>query len=90
MATKKAPVKKKVVAKKKTATRKKTVKKPTLIGPSPHYKSFKVNKDIQFMNMRVTKQTIYWSILLIFILIMQLWILNTQMDVLQTLNTITM
>lgn len=90
MATKKAPVKKKATAPKKKATPKKAAKKPGLLGPSPKYSTFKLNKDIKFMNMRVTRQTVYWSILLIFILIMQLWILNTQMDVLQTLNTITM
>jgi hypothetical protein len=90
MATKKAPVKKKVTAPKKKTTPKKATKKPGLLGPSPKYTSFHVSKDIRFMNMRVTRQTIYWSILLIFILIVQLWILNTQMDVLQTLNDITM
>ena len=90
MATKKAPVKKKPTAPKKKTAPKKSAKKPGLLGPSPKYTSFRVNKDIRFMNMRVTRQTIYWSILLIFILIVQLWILNTQMDVLQTLNDITL
>lgn len=87
MVTKKTPIKKKV-ATKKTSTRKRQPKKQTLLGPSPHYTSFKINRDIKFMNIRITKQTIYWSILLIFILVMQIWILNTQLDVLQTFNTL--
>jgi hypothetical protein len=87
MVAKKVSSTKKPVTKKQTASRKKS-KKPELIGPSPHYTSFKVNRDIKFFNMRVTKQTIYWSILLIFILLVQIWILNTQLDVLQALDTI--
>lgn len=88
---------KKVSAKKKPTTTKKTVAKKVvskkkakagLIGPSPIYKSFKLSKDIKFLNLRVTKQTIYWSILLITILLAQLWILNTQLDVLQAVQSI--
>lgn len=89
MVTKKASVKKKAVTKKKATTHKRQPKGSTLLGPSPRYTSFKVNRDIKFMNIRITKQTIYWSILLLFILVMQLWILNTQLDVLQTLNALT-
>lgn len=90
MATKKeVSVKKKAVVRKKKPTPKKKVQKAAgLIGPSPKYKSFRLSKDIQFFNLRITKQTIYWSILLITILIAQLWILNTQLDVLQAIESI--
>lgn len=89
MATeKKISVKKKTVVAKKAITKKKAKPTTGLIGASPVYKTFKLSKDIQFFNLRVTKQTIYWSILLITILLAQLWILNTQLDVLQAIQSI--
>lgn len=84
MATKKAPVKKspakKVAAKKSTKTSaKKAVK----------LESFKLVPEVKpFMSFRITRQTVYWSALLIFILITQIWILNIQLDVIQTLDSL--
>jgi hypothetical protein len=94
MATKKAAPKKKTtakpVAKKKAAPKKKAaVAHKASVSAEPTYESFKLNRDMSFMNMRITRQTIYWTILLLFILAMQLWILNTQLDVLKTLDTLT-
>lgn len=89
MATKKTATTKKKSSVKRISQLKKLAKKAELIGPSPKYESFRLNKDINFMSFRVTKQTIYWSILIIFILIMQLWILNTQLDVLQIVESLT-
>lgn len=74
--------KKKSTAKKSTS--KKAAKKPAKM------ESFKISRnDPPFFTLRVTKQTVYWSILLIFILVTQLWILNAQLDVIQTLDSIT-
>lgn len=71
--------------------RKKTIskgKKQTTVK-EPKMKSFAVvKKDLPFFTLRVTKQTVYWSILLIFVLLMQLWILNAQLDVIDTLDSI--
>jgi hypothetical protein len=97
MATiKKTPAKQTSVKKKPTKSTKKTVKKVSrkatkhvLLQSGGTFKSFKLGKNPPFFRMQVTKQTVYWSILLIFILIMQLWILNTQLDVIQSLNNLT-
>ena len=94
MATKKVATKKKStakpVAKRKAAPKKKAaVVHKVSSSEEPEYKSFKLNRDMSFLNIRFTRQTIYWFILLLFILAMQLWILNTQLDVLKTLDTLT-
>ncbi len=78
MATaKKAPVKKKPAAKKVTA--KKTVaskKEPAKM------KSFRVSaNDPTFTTFTITRQTVYWVILVSFIVFVQLWILSLQIDV---------
>jgi hypothetical protein len=45
-------------------------------------KSFKIYRDNPaFTTFRVTRQTVYWTILLVFIIIMQLWILKVQLDI---------
>lgn len=75
MATKKKPVK-------KTAAKRKTTKKAAV-------KSFRVSADTRpFMSFQVTKQTVYWAILLGFILILFLWILNIQLDILRITDSI--
>jgi hypothetical protein len=88
MATKKkVSVKKKPVAnKRKPAAKKKVIALAGLIGPSPKYKSFKLGKDGNFFKMRITKQTIYWSILLAVILFVQIVVLTTQLNVLEILD----
>jgi len=66
----KTPVKKIV---KKVAAK---VKKPAPM------KSFKVYRSTEpFTTMRVSRQTVYWLILLLFIVITQLWILKLQLDI---------
>jgi hypothetical protein len=70
---KKAPVKKAPV--KKTAAKKST-------KASSKYKSFKVAANqSSFSTFKVTRQTIYWVILIGFIIFAQLWILKLQIDV---------
>jgi len=84
MATKKTV--KKAVSKAKAPikkTVKKTVKKVAarVKKPAP-MQSFRVYKDpTPFTTFRITRQTVYWSILLAFIIATQLWILKIQMDI---------
>lgn len=81
MATSKKPVTKKTAVK-KTAAKKASTKQPEM-------KSFKVSPQTgPFLTSRITIQTVYWSILLIFIMIMQLWILNIQLDIIEITDSI--
>lgn len=79
---------------KKTAAKtvaKKTTKKPIKRGvskkSSPSKKvvamrSFRVYKDTEpFTRVGFSKQTVYWTILLTFIIVTQLWILKIQLDI---------
>ncbi len=76
---KKAPVKA-VVSKK--ATPKKTTTKHASTKKQPAMRSFRVATDQQpFTEFRVTRQTIYWIILVSFIIFAQLWIIKLQIDV---------
>lgn len=69
MATKKTTAKKSTA--KKAPAKKRSAAKSTKM---PEYKSFKVtNPDVPFFTIRVTKQTIYWSILCILALSVGLW-----------------
>jgi len=71
---KKAPVKK-TAAKKPAAKRASTKKQAEM-------RSFRVAKDQQeFSTFRVTRQTVYWIILVAFIIFAQLWILKLQIEV---------
>lgn len=84
--TKKAPVKK--AASSKTAVKKvvaakaparKTTKKAAKATP---VRSFRVVENpVPFKTFKITKQTIYWIILVAFIVFAQLWILKLQIEV---------
>lgn len=66
-----------------TKKRKTTPKKPvTKKQPDePAYKSFKLTKDTgKFVTFKFTKQTLYWLILLVYILFLDVWIANAQMN----------
>jgi hypothetical protein len=77
--------KKKTTVKKTTSKRKPTAKKPKVVK----VQSFKVSRNYPpFFSVKITKQTVYWSILLIVILLLQLWILNVQLDVIDVLDSI--
>lgn len=53
-------------------------------------KSFKVSRDtLPFFDMRITRQTVYWLILMAFIMIMQLSILIAQLNILKATDSIT-
>ncbi|HEY8992604.1 MAG TPA: hypothetical protein VIM37_02010 [Candidatus Microsaccharimonas sp.] len=70
---------------KKTVTKKpvkKVARKHATASKSAPMKSFKIYKDVKpFTTVRVTRQTLYWIILLAFIAVTQLWILKIQMDI---------
>jgi hypothetical protein len=88
----KKPVAKKAVA--KSAVVKKTVRKSTRqtsnpFAYNPKMKSFAIyNDSAEFLSMRITRQTIYWSALLIYTLCLSLWVLKIQTDILDILNQI--
>lgn len=73
---KKAPVKK--APTKKASVKKSTSKKAT----TSELRSFRVAKNQPpFTSFKITKQTVYWIILVSFIIFAQLWIIKLQIDV---------
>jgi len=82
-ATKKTPTKKapaSAASKKKSVTTKKVTKKA--VAQSPEVRSFKVAKSSQkFTDFKLSRQTIYWIILIAFIIFAQLWIIKLQVDI---------
>lgn len=52
-------------------------------------KSFKLSRnDRPFMTTHITKQTVYWSVLLIYVMLLQIWILNIQLDVIAVTDSL--
>ena len=80
MATTKKTTAKKTAVKSKPVAKKTTAKK-TAAPKVEVMKSFRLSKNPAFVSLRITRQTVYWSVLLIFILILQIWILNMQLDI---------
>jgi hypothetical protein len=84
-ATKKAPAKKpasKKPAIKKSVASKATSKKTTKAVNAAQLRSFRVAPaPVPFKTFKITKQTIYWIILIAFIVIAQLWIIKLQVEV---------
>ena len=75
---KKAPVKK--PAAKKAVNKKTSVKKVQM-------RSFRISPEERaFTDFRITRQTIYWIILIGFIIFAQLWILKLQVEVASILD----
>jgi hypothetical protein len=70
---------------KKTVTKKpvkKVAHKRSTSAKTAPMRSFRVYKDDKpFVRLRLTRQTLYWIILLTFIVITQLWIIKIQMDI---------
>ena len=53
-------------------------------------KSFKVSRDtLPFFGIRITRQTVYWAVLMAFIMIMQISILIAQLNILKATTNIT-
>lgn len=78
----KKPSTKKSVATKKVAS-KKVVSKPkkSVAKRSSRYESLRSSDSQQpFMSFQITKQTFYWTALLVFILLVQVWVLRVQLQ----------
>lgn len=74
-----------MVAKKKTTQKRKQTAKSRNVT----YKTFKVASDFPiFFEPRITRQTFYWSALLLFIIIMQLIIIAINVNATITLDSI--
>jgi hypothetical protein len=70
----------KKVAPKRTSAKKTTVKKTT--KKAAPMKSFHLYKESQsFSQFQASRQTVYWVILLVYITIIQLWLLSIQIDI---------
>lgn len=82
---KKTSVKKTSVTKKSTASKKPTtvvVPKKNIKPRSTKMESFKPYKEKQnFMEFKITQQTVYWAIIGISVLCLGLWILKVQTEV---------
>ncbi|MDB5179559.1 MAG: hypothetical protein JWN12_191 [Candidatus Saccharibacteria bacterium] len=60
----------------KATSKRAAAKKPALM------KSFRIYKEEKpFTRVQLSRQTLYWVILLAFIVVTQLWILKIQMDI---------
>ena len=79
MATTKKTIKKKTPTKRKAATRE---------AKSTTMKSFRMYPNNNFLEFKISRQTVYWTILVGFIILMQLWILKTQLEVIQVTDSI--
>ncbi|CAN5419415.1 hypothetical protein BH10PAT4_BH10PAT4_0180 [soil metagenome] len=78
-----------MVAKKKSTTTRKVLTKSRAKNKEVTYESFKVASDANvFFTPRVTKQTLYWSILLLFIILMQMAIIAININATLTLDSI--
>jgi hypothetical protein len=53
-------------------------------------RSFRLEKDEhKFTSLKFTKQTAYWLILIVFVVVTQLWILKLQLEIAELTNTLT-
>lgn len=89
--TAKKPVAAKTTTSKKVVTAKTTPKKVTAVKAKKAAKvqSFKLSNETgPFVSFRVTEQTVYWSILLIYIMLLVLWISNIQLETMRIIETI--
>lgn len=80
---------------KKRVTKKVTSKKPVVrahVARKPRnvaMQSFKLSKEkMPFVTFKITDQTVYWSALLILILLLGLWVVNIQINISDILNAI--
>ena len=82
---------------KKSATKKTVAKKPlkrvvhksTAAKRTQKMQSFRVYKEAPpFVTFRITRQTIYWVILIAFVIVTQLWLLKIQMDIADLTNSL--
>lgn len=84
-ATSKKTTVKSVSAKIKSAPRKQSTTRPKPIT----HRSFRLSSETEkFISSRITIQTVYWLILGVAILVMSLFVLKAQLEILETLNQI--
>lgn len=77
-AAKKAPVSK--VSAKKSAPVKRAVSRRTRVAEA--MRSFRVYREpVPFTTFKITRQTVYWIVLVAFIIFVQLWIIKLQVEV---------
>lgn len=77
----------KITAKKKSSAKRKSVAKTRANAAVTEYHTLKVQADApSFFHPRVTRQTVYWSVLLLFIIIMQLIIIAMSVNASLTLD----
>lgn len=64
-----------------TTKKSKSITKKTALNKQPVFKSFKLTKESnKFVTFKLTKQTLYWTILLVYIMFLDVWISNAQMN----------
>ena len=67
---------------KKLASKKTTKKAPKKKASLNKMKSFKISREtMPFMTFRVPDQTIYWTALLLLIVVLFVWVLKIQIDI---------
>ena len=82
------PAAKKTAVKAVKAIKAVKVSKPKKSAKVKH-ESFKVSRETSaFKTFKITEQTIMWSILLVYVLLLSLWILKLQMDTLLIIDRI--
>ncbi|NCO10538.1 hypothetical protein GW746_01755 [Candidatus Saccharibacteria bacterium] len=82
------------IAKKKTPTkraapRKAPAKRKSIKVTVPRYKyeSFKLSRDVPpLMTFKITRQTLYWLVIVSFLIFFQLWIIKLQLQVAHVVN----
>ena len=78
--TKKTPAKKTSPVK-KVASKKPAVTKKAAAAKTTPVRSFRVSpNDPTFKTFKITRQTVYWVVIVSFIIFMQLWILSLQIE----------
>ena len=86
-----------MAVKKKTTAKKAVKSAPVVKKAAPRVKkakatqpeSFKLQREPRrFLTFKVTDQTIYWAILLVYIMGLSLWVLNIQIDTYHILDSI--
>jgi hypothetical protein len=96
MATKKTKKTTKSVKSTKTSSKPSTKPKSTKVTRSVvrtpktvKMDDFRIAKeDAPFLSFKITKQTVFWSILLGYVLFLSLWILKIQIDTIDIINQI--
>ena len=88
MVTKKTVKKTTKTVAKQPIAKKAAAKKTTAKARAP-MQSFRVYRDAPaFTTFRITRQTVYWAILLTVVVISQLWLLKIQMDIADLTNIV--